>query len=76
MASVARILPAALLIAAGVAGCTPRALPDRPDASASPGSARGALPAVLTASPVLSTREWKWRSVSGLEIATQHWVIR
>jgi hypothetical protein len=76
VASVARIIPAALLIAAGVAGCTARALPDRPDGSASPGSARGSLPSVLTASPVLSTREWRWRSVSGLEIATQHWVIR
>lgn len=65
-------------VVAGVAaiGCTPRALPDRPDGNASPGSARGALPSVLTASPVVSTREWKWRSVSGLEIATQHWVIK
>ncbi|MFM9144463.1 MAG: hypothetical protein ACKORL_03610, partial [Phycisphaerales bacterium] len=67
---------AAFVAGLAVVGCTPRALPDRPDGNASPGSARGTLPAVLTASPVISTREWKWRSVSGLEIATQHWVIR
>ncbi|MFO0963113.1 MAG: DUF1570 domain-containing protein [Phycisphaerales bacterium] len=46
------------------------------DAATSAGAARGALPAALTTSPVVATREWKWQLVDGVEIDTRHWIIR
>ena len=48
----------------------------RPAPVAAPGTSRGALPASLAVSPVVSTREWRWTSVQGLEVETAHWTIR
>ena len=41
-----------------------------------PGAARGSLPAALVTSPIVSTREWRWNSVEGIEIDTRSWTIK
>ena len=45
-------------------------------APTAPGASRGTLPAALATSPVVATREWRWKSVQGIEVETRHWSIR
>ena len=45
-------------------------------AATAPGAARGSLPASLVTSPIVSTREWRWNSVEGIEIDTRSWTIK
>ncbi|MEI6476025.1 MAG: hypothetical protein WCO75_11585, partial [Planctomycetota bacterium] len=58
-----------VLVAAGCQGSQARA----PAAVTAPGVARGSLPAALVTSPIVSTREWRWNSVEGIEIDTRSW---
>lgn len=64
----------AALVALALLGCGSPG--SAPGASAAPGSSRGAMPAALSVSPVVATREWRWKSVEGIEVDTRNWSIR
>ncbi len=69
------VIRRALLTAAAVlavaAGCSSRS------STPSAGVARGAFPEALVAPTAgYSSSPWRWTSVSGLELRSEHWVIR
>jgi hypothetical protein len=66
---------AAVALAACAGPGTSRPAAPAGTASTAAGAARGALPAALTTSPVVATREWKWNATQGLEIDTRNWTI-
>ena len=58
------------------AGCQGGGGSTKTSSVTAPGAARGSLPASLVTSPIVSTREWRWNSVEGIEIDTRSWTIK